>query len=277
MIFGFDVNEIVKLAIENHSYMADGVVQYDYKDRKIFGAPFTTGTLENPANPFIEIYRLHQGEYTQNVCNCCDCPYVDEELLHKLQEEYTPEEYKELYPGMEECCEDAAFEMLCENFYDDIYEDDIRQQIREVINDQIGEQIYKLEKIYLKISEICDSTQLYQQKVFNNNFIMNIVDKLEDDFYENGFPENFNESYILAGEIDRISTDLQGTLDYVQDGYLNLLEKWGDGQAYEDRVKFIQKNKLHEALYLLQDHKLDECLEILNNSECYCDEQGRGL
>lgn len=276
MVLGFDPSEIVKKAVESQSYMADGVVQYDYKNRTIFSASFTTGTLENPANPFIEIYRLRQGEYTEGVCDFCDCIYDDEEFIQKMKRECDPEEYQELYPGREECQKEVAIDLLCENFYDEIQEDDIRMQIRNVIDSQIGDQIDKLETIYLRISEICDSTQTYQQKIFNNNFVTDIIDELEDEFYENGFPENFDESYILAGEIDHIAMDLQLTLDSVQDHYLDQTERWGESE-YDDRIKFIQDNKLHEALHLLENAKLDECLEILNNSACYCDKWGRGL
>lgn len=276
MIFGFDKEKIVKLAVENHSYMADGVVQYDYKDHEIFGAPFTTGTVENPANPFIEIYRLPQGEYTEGVCNCYDCPYDDEEFIKKMKEELGSEEFNKLYPGKEECCEDAAFDMLLEYFWDEIDEDYIRGEIRDIIDQQIGDKIDKLEAIYMRISEICDSTTLYQQKLSSCNFIMGVKDDLEDDFYEHGFSENFDENYILAGEIDHVATHFTSILDGVTDWYHDDMENFGES-AYQDRVDFIEKYKLREALALLLDAKLDKCLEILNASACYCDDRGRGL
>ena len=53
------ISEIAELAYKNYNVQfADGVVQWDYKDKELYGASFTTGTLENPENPVIELYRI---------------------------------------------------------------------------------------------------------------------------------------------------------------------------------------------------------------------------
>lgn len=75
MILGHDESKIVKMAVSYQSEIADGVVQYNYKTGELCSASFTTGTVENPANPVIEVFRLSQGESGKIDYDCGECPY----------------------------------------------------------------------------------------------------------------------------------------------------------------------------------------------------------
>ena len=244
MILGYENEEIVKLAVENQSYHFDGVVQYNWKENKLFGCSMSQNEQENPLNPFIEVFRLKQGEQGIIEYNCKEC-YVYDDDMHQ------------------ECCAEFYASEFFEDDFSDNFEDELRKQIREVLWNNF-EDLDICESIYLKISEICDSVVVYQQKIFNNNYKQNCIDTLEDTCYEYGFPSNINKD-CLTSEIDALALDLEQSIDSV---YMYNDEK---------KINFIQENKLNKALDLLKEEKLSECLEILNNSECYCDEWGLGL
>jgi hypothetical protein len=92
-------DEVAKLAVDNQFVgFADGVVQLDMDSGEIFGAPFTQGTLENPENPFVEIYRLSQRFNPRDICNdCYGCTLLEGEteedvfndcLLEAIKEDF---------------------------------------------------------------------------------------------------------------------------------------------------------------------------------------------
>lgn len=93
-----DGGEIAKLALANWQYgFCDGVVQMDMGDMSLHGASFTTGTLENPNNPFVEVYRIKQ---TSEFDLCSDCLYCEgcnkEEYIEVCRYDFIVDE---LYAG----------------------------------------------------------------------------------------------------------------------------------------------------------------------------------
>lgn len=73
-ITDIDEQEVVELLIENlHPGFADSVVQIDLNDGHLYGCSMTQGTIENPANNVIEIARISQNNYFDNMCVCDEC------------------------------------------------------------------------------------------------------------------------------------------------------------------------------------------------------------
>lgn len=109
-IWNFEATTVAQLAIENHHcQFCDGVVQLDLENGELFGAPFTQGTIENPLNPFIEIYRIKQTEDLSDICQ--DCNGYDECYRNgELVEE----------DSFNDCVEDTIIEHFKEEFNDDM-------------------------------------------------------------------------------------------------------------------------------------------------------------
>lgn len=105
-IWNLEATTVAQLAIENHQcQFCDGVVQLDLENGELFGAPFTQGTIENPANPFIEIYRIKQTEDLSDICQFCsgyDECYKNDELIDK--------------ESFHDCVEDTVIEAFREEF-----------------------------------------------------------------------------------------------------------------------------------------------------------------
>ena len=228
MILGFDRNDIVKKAVSCQSEMTDGVVQYNYETGKLFGASFTTGTVENPANPFIEVFRLRQGEIKCYDCN--DCPYDDEEFINRMKKE-SPN----LYTSKEECCKDAYFDELLESFYDDFddnFRDGVEMQIRDVLSDHLGDTISKLNEIRIELSDRFEPWNYVN--VRQENWEMDVLDSYVDNAMENGFTTTVSPRDWLDAEIESICFGLEEDKEYVDfvhtlrdgdfDGALKLLQ-----------------------------------------------------
>ena len=77
---------VAELAIANHyPQFADGVVQLNLDSGELSGVPFTQGTLENPENPFVEIYRLSQRFDPQDICSDCNgCTLLEGEIEEEV-------------------------------------------------------------------------------------------------------------------------------------------------------------------------------------------------
>lgn len=228
MILGKSEEEIIKLAIDNQSEMFDGVVQYNYKSDKLIGASFSTGTIENPANPYIEIFRLNQGKIEYYDCN--DCPYDDEEFINRMKKE-SPN----LYTSKEECCKDAYFDELLESFYDDFdnyFRDGVEIQIREVLSDHLESSISKLNEIRIELSDRFEPWNYVN--VRQENWEMDILDFYVDNAIENGFTTTVSPRDWLDAEIESICLGLEEDNEYIDfmhtlrdgdfDGALELLQ-----------------------------------------------------
>ena len=77
MIFGKSETEIVRLALAGHSNMTDGCALWDADNGKMVSASYTTGTVENPENHLVEVFRISQGEnpivfINDDECDGCD-------------------------------------------------------------------------------------------------------------------------------------------------------------------------------------------------------------
>lgn len=69
-----DEQKVVELLIKNlHPGFADSVVQMDLDDGHLYGCSMTQGTIENLANNVIEIARISQNNYFDNMCVCDGC------------------------------------------------------------------------------------------------------------------------------------------------------------------------------------------------------------
>lgn len=240
MILGYTPAEIIKLALEGQGPITDGCALYDYDKGKMVSGSYTTGTIENPANHLLEVYRIPQGEYTKGI-ECYECPYEDEEFIAKMQKEHP-----DLYPGKEECCKDAWFDIACEDFYDDFEGDEqfLRQEIRDIISDHIAEELSKLHKIHLLCYERFHSPVQYHQEVFNDTFEMDVLDNLEDTAMENGFSLIDPKKWI-SGEIDMEHN------------------KWDSVVDYDQHLSDDERKLLHEISMKLLKEDLDGALKLL--------------
>lgn len=237
-MFGYDNEEILKLAIENQSSHFDGVVQYNYQSGKLFGCSMSTEEIENPLNPFIEIYRLPQGEMGEIDCKCWengDCPfYFDDRFDEEFIDEYGNNRIS--------CCIDGVLQD-----FDDEKEkirESVEYQLREIISNVVSKDLDKLNKIRLKFYELFKSTVEYQQEKFNNNYEINVIDNLIDNAID--------KKFILEDS----KTLLSGDIDYI----IGLFDKIDDiSKYYTKELELAGKVKI-----ALLDNKLDDALKLLN-------------
>lgn len=211
MILGYDVSDIVELALNAQGSITDGCALYDYDNGKMVSGAYTTGTIENPANHLLEIYRISQGALNTDGFDCNDCPYEDEEFITRMKKEEP-----NLYTSKEECCRDAWFDIACENFYEDFdnnSRNSIEQEIRDIIENHIGEELSKLHEIHILCYERFYSPYHYQQEIFNDTYEMNILDNLVDEAMENGF-KLIKPKKWLSGDIDMEHNHWDAIADY---------------------------------------------------------------
>lgn len=227
MIFGKQNSEIVQLAVANQSAIADGVVQYNYKTGELFGASFTTGTLENPNNPFIEVFRLPQGEMGEIDCNCNECPFRNEDVRYEGWEKLFPETRKE-------CCMEAYIDNDFEDDFDDNFRESVEEQIRDVLSNHLGDTISKLNEIRIAISDRIASYDYF--KVRTDNWEQNVLDTYVDSAFEDGFSTNGDPEGYLDAEVQSLA----------------------NVRFREDEVEFWSK-----VGNLIEDHDFDGALEML--------------
>lgn len=123
-----DVPEIAELALANWQYgFCDGVVQLNLQDMSLHGVSFTTGTLENPKNNFVEIYRLKQ---TSEFDVCSDCTELvcnnEEELLNDV------------------CRQDFLEDEIYTNHLDDIFDEIPHEVFVKFVANQIYTYVYNM-------------------------------------------------------------------------------------------------------------------------------------
>ena len=214
MILGHENEQIVKTAVEYQSELTDGVVQYNYQTGELVGASFTTGTVENPKNPFIEVFRLPQGERGEIIFDCDECPFKEGTEEHK------------------NCCIDAYVDEFDEEF-DANFRDDVERQIREIIEDHIGETLDKVNEIRIGISDIM--TPYKSTDIRSDDFEMRVIDDLVDNAIENGFTE-VTPLKLLEGDILHIiSTDYNPNCEKIEgeDKVNQAIVLLGDGKLDE--------------------------------------------
>lgn len=227
MILGYSNTEIVKKAVEYQSEITDGVVQYNYETGELFGAGFTTGETENPANPFIEIFRLPQGERGEIDCNCSECPFRDEDAQYPGWETLYPETH-------EECCVEAYIDVDFRDDWEENWEEIVEEEIRDVLSDYLGDTLSELNEIRIAISDIVAPYDYYN--VRQNNWEMRVLDNLVDMALESGF------SFDDCSEFDFLDAEVQHFI----------------GICEESENKYLRK-----AGYLIEAMRLDEALKCL--------------
>lgn len=230
MILGYEESKILRLATEYQSNMTDGVVQYNYETGKLYGAGFTTGTLENPANPVIEVFRLPQGEMGEIDMKCHEtgeCPFVTG---------FYDEEHRKLFPTTKiECCIDAYVDDGFEEYFDDYFKEDLESQIRDVLSDHLGKTISKLNDIRIAISDRVAPYDYFN--VRQDDWEMRVLDFYVDSAMEDGFtliePTDYLDSEIcnLSGICENSTEDVEfwtqvanKISDYDFDGALEMLQ-----------------------------------------------------
>ena len=229
MILGNSEEQIVKEAVSCQSYMTDGVVQYDYTTGKLYGAGFTTGTIENPANPVIEVFRLPQGERGEIDCDCNECPFRCEDARYNG--------WRKLYPATrKECCVDAYIDNDFDDDFENNFRESVEEQIRDVLYDYIGDTLQKLDEIRIEISDI--ETPYNYFKVRQDNWCVDAMDLHTDNAMEYG---------LKITETDAIG--------YV-DEQVQQIANWRFVEGVSETVE--------KVAILVEDGKLDEALELLH-------------
>ena len=227
MILGNDEATILKLAVDNQSTMFDGVVQYDYEDEKMFGASFSTGTIENPANPLIEVFRLEQGERGELDCKCHEndnCPFwieghFDEDMIDVYGDDRIT------------CCINGCLESW--DLEEDIRED-LELQIREILSDHLSDTISKLNEIRIAISDILSPSDYFN--VRQDDWEINVLDTYVDYAVNDGFTTKITPESYLDSEIQYLA----------------------GCQYFEEDTEFWSK-----VGSLIEDYKFDEALKML--------------
>lgn len=227
MIFGKQESEIVSLAVQHQSSMTDGVVQYNYETDKVYGASFTTGTIENPANPVIEVFRLPQGESGEIRYECDDCPFQNEDARY--------DGWEKIYPATrEECCIDAYVDNDFSDDFENNFKESVEEQVRDVIDDYIGDVLDKLNRIRIAVSDICEPWKYFD--VRQDDWKMRTLDDYVDQAMENGF-----------------TTTSCTPIEWVD----------GEVQYVAQLLRFSENEKLQKAGCLIEDGNLNGALELL--------------
>ena len=216
MILGYTNDEIVKLAVENQSTHFDGVVQYNYQNGKLYGCSMSQGESENPLNPVIEVFRLHQGERGSLECNCDNCEITDAD-------------------EHEECCMNAYIDYNFDEDFEYYFQESVERQIREVLNEYFGETLDKLEEIHLLCSDIAEPWKYTEHRV-NNNYKTDILDVYTDSAIEYGF------STTETTPLGYLDSDVQSLINY----------EYSDNETLQKVASLLKDEKLDDALEILR-------------------------
>lgn len=230
MILNNDISEIVKIAVENQSASFDGVVQYNYTTGEVVGASFSTGEVENPANPVIEVFRLQQGERGEIDCRCHetgDCPFWIESEDDFNGGHYDENIIDEFGNDRITCC----IESCAEDFEEQIQES-VEGCVRELLSEHLGNTIAKLNEVRIALSDRFEPHNYYN--VRNDDWELRVLDSYVDDAVENGFELEISPRDYLDGEIESICLCLE------------------EDKEYADIVYSLREGNLDGALELLQ-------------------------
>lgn len=228
MILGFETFEIIELANDHHSEITDGVVQYDYTTQEIHGAAFTTGTIENPENPFIELIRLPQGERGEIDCKCYEtgeCPFYQNGAFNEnMIDEYGNKRIQ--------CCIDGYIE----DNIDDIKEN-IEKQIIEVLHSHLGNILSILNDIRIEINDKLNPHEYI--KVRQEDWELNILDSYVDAAMDFGFDINVEPADYVDAEIQYLS----GICEFQHDPYWNLISHRLDNHKFNEVLDMLMNDK----------------------------------
>ena len=238
MIFNLDSTEIVKLAVENQSASFDGVVQYNYESGKLFGCSMSTGETENPANLFIEVFRLHKGENVVVFINSEECDGCD---FYDAHHNTMTEDEMKATDRCIECCIDANIENGFEDGFE-VFKEGVERQVRDLISDVVFEDLETLSKIRLEFFRHFAPAR-YNEELYNDSFESDVLDSLVEDAIDSEFRLLTAEEY-LSGDADNIA---------------NLCDEIALDTCRTDSERELA-SKVAE---LLRDFKYDEALEVL--------------
>lgn len=238
MIFNLENSEIVQLAVENQNTHFDGVVQYDYESGKLFGCSMSTGETENPANPFIEVFRLLQGENVVVFINSEECDGCD---FYDAHHNTMTEDEMKATDRCIECCIDAYVENGFEDDFE-VFKEGVERQVRDLISDVVFEDLETLSKIRLEYFRHFAPAR-YNEEVFNNSFESDVIDSLVEGAMDSEFKLASAEEF-LSGDADHIA---------------NLCDENSLDTCRTDSERELA-SKVAE---LLRDFKYDEALEVL--------------
>jgi hypothetical protein len=185
MIFGNDESKIVKMAVSCQSEIADGVVQYNYETGELCSASFTTGTVENPANPVIEVFRLPQGEDGKIDYDCDECPHNN-------------------YDCRISCCINAYVDNYFDDDFENNFKESVESQIRATLKKYLGEPKGTLATLNEIREMIIDHTEPHKYlDAVQDNWYYDVLDSYVDNAVENGF--NITETDAIGyldGEVE---------------------------------------------------------------------------
>jgi len=244
MIFNTENSKILQLAVAGQSQMTDGCALWDADNGKMVTGSYTTGTIENPENHLIEIYRLPQGESGQIDCKCHengDCPFWIESEDDRCGGHFDEEMVDEYGDNRINCCIQGCLEDF--DFEEEVRES-VEQQVRDLISQVISDDLQKLDKIRLEKYRIFNSVVQYEQELMNNNYEMNVLDELVD--------MAIDSEFILVSAKEFLSGDVDHIASYF-DAIVN------DDFNSTSNEKALA-SKVANALY---NYNLDEALELL--------------
>lgn len=195
-ILGSNETKILEIAMAYQSDITDGVVQYNYSTGELCGGAFTTGTVENPKNLVIEVYRLPQGESGKIDFKCEDCFVKDDEISYR------------------HCCINAyIYDGYFEDDFEDNYRESVEMQIRDILHSHLSDTIGKLNEIRIGISDIV--APYNYSRVRNSDWEMRVLDSYVDTAMEDGFTLVPPTDY-LDGEIEEIALRCENSYEGIE-------------------------------------------------------------
>ena len=236
-ILGFSETEIVKKAVENQSASFDGVVQYNYETGELFGCSMSTGETENPSNPFIEVFRLKQGELGEyhfgiNKDMCFGCDFYDAHC-----KVYSEDDFRETV-RCKECCIDSYVDDDFEDDFENHFKDGLELQIMDILGGHLRQTIIKMNEIRVELSDILHPYSYFD--VRQDNWCFNVLDSYIDLAMADGFT--------LVDPISYLDAEMQYITDCATYGESNNSE--------EEKI-------LGDVAGALRQKDLDKALEIL--------------
>lgn len=196
MIFDTENDKIVRLAVAGQSTMTDGCALWDADNGEMVTGSYTQGTIENPANHLVEVFRLAQGERGEIDCKCDDCPFIK-------NGEYDEDMIDEYGDCRLDCCINAYVNNDFEDEFEDYFKESVEEQVRDLISEVVSDDLSKLDEIRIAISDI-DKPYDYVNVRMNNTYERDVLDNLVDMAIDSEFVLAESKEF-LDGEIIHFS------------------------------------------------------------------------
>lgn len=196
MIFNVENEKIIRLALAGQSNMTDGCALYDADNGKMVTGSYTTGTIENPENHLVEVFRFEQGG-TPIDFGCDDCPFRDEDG------DYDEDMVDEYGDTRIDCCIGAYLPDFNEDF-DDNYRESVEEQVRELIKDLLYSSLDKVDDVRLAILDKVEPWNYVNNRA-NNRFVEDSIDEYVDMAMEQGFILETDPLSWIDAEIENVA------------------------------------------------------------------------